>query len=423
MRQLKYANLFTSMMPPDSSTTVDVDATVASAGADDGESEVARPRKRRSGYGAADSDHTSTSRFAQRRNTEVAEDSDIFSDALSEAEDSVGPEDAVIDYRRLHRASFTQRPPRPDFSFKVCIVGDVSVGKTTFLLSLTEGSPNSPIISGGARTPKVGIGGRDKIVFSSAKRRLAKCRLEDTAGQERYKSLTSSFYRNSFGCLIIYDVTREETFNHVDDWFRDVRMYAEAEISVVLVAAYSIGASDESQAAEMLASRRVVSAEEGAKKAEQFEVPYVEANVRKEADAMTALETLVDIMIDKLERRYAWGLVFTKRTGKHVLSCFANNVRVIALSLMISCVLFSTRRSQTPLPERYQSPDLRRSYRPSTVTRKSLVDIARANATKSAKPQSLLASSTPPIVQLATSSDQRDQEITSARTGSAYSCC
>jgi len=383
MRQLKYANLFTSMMPPDSSTTVDVDATVASAGADDGESEVARPRKRRSGYGAADSDHTSTSRFAQRRNTEVAEDSDIFSDALSEAEDSVGPEDAVIDYRRLHRASFTQRPPRPDFSFKVCIVGDVSVGKTTFLLSLTEGSPNSPIISGGARTPKVGIGGRDKIVFSSAKRRLAKCRLEDTAGQERYKSLTSSFYRNSFGCLIIYDVTREETFNHVDDWFRDVRMYAEAEISVVLVAAYSIGASDESQAAEMLASRRVVSAEEGAKKAEQFEVPYVEANVRKEADAMTALETLVDIMIDKLERR----------------------------------------RSQTPLPERYQSPDLRRSYRPSTVTRKSLVDIARANATKSAKPQSLLASTTPPVVQLATSSEQRDQEITSARTGSAYSCC
>lgn len=382
MRQLKYANLFTYAtppMPPDStpplnghlpstSTTTEIAAEIPA--------KTTTPlRKRRSGFRSTGHDAPD-----QRRNSEAAYDSDIFSDALTEAEDTVDPEDPAVDYRRLHRVSFAQQRAKPDFSFKVCIVGDANVGKTTLLLSLTDGGVGAEGNSG-VRTPKVGIGGREKLVYSNAKRRLAKCRLEDTAGQERYKSLTSAFYRNSFGCLILYDVTREETFNHVEGWFKDVRMYAEPEICVVLVAAHSVGTSDEARAAEALAARRVVSAEEGGRKAEQFEVPYVEANVRREAEATVALETLVDVMIDKLDRR----------------------------------------RSNTPVPDRYQSPDLRRSYRPSTVTRRSLVDIARANATKAVKPRPPAEIQTSSSVRLDLASDQRDQD--SARPRKGVSCC
>ena len=284
-------------MPPDSDNPVEA-APPCTATTEIAELPSTTPiRKRRSGVRTTGNDASD-----RRQNSETAYDSDIFSDALTEAEDTVDSEDPAVDYRRLHRVSFAQQRVKPDFSFKVCIVGDANVGKTTFLLSLTDGGLNSEG-NAGARTPKVGIGGREKLVYSNAKKRLAKCRLEDTAGQERYKSLTSTFYRNSFGCLILYDVTREETFNHVDSWFKDVRMYAEPEICVVLVAAHSLGTSDEARAAEALATRRVVSAEEGARKAEQFEVPYVEVNVRRETEANVALEMLVDVMIDKLDKR------------------------------------------------------------------------------------------------------------------------
>jgi len=332
MRAMKYVNYFSSSnhQSVSSAPGYDMPPTPIIAA---NTPQNALPRKRKSGFSAVDTADNPDA--ADRDNPPLIEhESDIFSEALTEAEDSVDP-DEVVDYKRLHRVSFVQRPPRPDYSFKVCIVGDANVGKTTLLLTLTDGGNND------RKTPKVGVGQREKYVFSNEKRRTAKCRLEDTAGQERYKSLTSSFYRNCLGCLVIYDVTREETFNDVDNWFKDVRMYAEAGIGVVLVAANNISPlAGEEEAVEALSQRRVISVEEGEKKAEQYEVPYVEANVRKEAEAGAALEVLVDKMIEKVEKR----------------------------------------RAQTPINDRYQSPDPRRSYRPSTVTRKSVIAIAAAAA-------------------------------------------
>ena len=353
MRVLKYANNFSSSPKQTNAisgadydnSNYNNDMTSSSRNEippETTETEIPRqPRKRKSGLGvlaavaengnvettlpprAGGRTNNSNNNNNNNNNNNTADDSDIFSDAFSEAEDAVVG-DSVADYRqRFHRPSLVERPPRPDYSFKVCIVGDVNVGKTSLLLTLTDDEEEDETDDGGEsgresvrrkrrreKTPKVGVGGRDKLVFSNAKRRTAKCRLEDTAGQERYKSLTSSFYRNCHGCLVVYDVTREETFNHVEDWFKDVRMYAEAEISVVLVAAHSVvgAAAAEAEAAteaeaEALARRRVVAADEGAKKAEKFEVPYVEANVRRGTEALAAMEVLVDLMIGKLERR------------------------------------------------------------------------------------------------------------------------
>lgn len=376
MRALKYANYFSSPNHQNDSTASSADMgttpTTTTPETADHIPSNSQPRKRKSGLKAFDNpDNSQIDRDVPPPRLE--NDSDIYSEALTEAEDSVDPKEAV-DYRRLHRVSFVQRPPRPDYSFKVCLVGNVNVGKTTLLLTLTDGVDTE------RRTPKVGVGQREKFVFSNEKRRTAKCRLEDTAGQERYKSLTSSFYRNCLGCLVIYDVTREETFNDVDYWFKDVRMYAEAGISVVLVAANNISPlAGEEEAAEALSQRRAISVEEGEKKAEQYEVPYVEANVRKEAEALVALEMLVDRMIEKVEKR----------------------------------------RTQTPTGDRYQSPDPRRSYRPSTVTRKSVIAIAAAAAAAQAQ----AATASPKRVTTTAASPRVDLSAPPPSVRKAVSCC
>lgn len=45
----------------------------------------------------------------------------------------------------------------------------------------------------------------------------------DTAGQESFRSITRSYYRGACGALLVYDITRRETFNHLGSWLEDVR--------------------------------------------------------------------------------------------------------------------------------------------------------------------------------------------------------
>ncbi|KAK3946198.1 ras family-domain-containing protein [Diplogelasinospora grovesii] len=62
-----------------------------------------------------------------------------------------------------------------------------------------------------------------------------KLSLWDTAGQETYKSVTRSYFRGASGALLVFDLSRRTTFQHVTDWLNDLRQIAEPDIVVVLV--------------------------------------------------------------------------------------------------------------------------------------------------------------------------------------------
>ena len=55
---------------------------------------------------------------------------------------------------------------------------------------------------------------------------VCKCTIWDTAGQERFRTLTSSYYRGAHGIILCYDITRPETFAHVQQWLNEIEMYA-----------------------------------------------------------------------------------------------------------------------------------------------------------------------------------------------------
>jgi Ras-related protein Rab-2A len=59
--------------------------------------------------------------------------------------------------------------------------------------------------------------------------------LWDTAGQETYKSVTRSYFRGASGALLVFDLSRKQTFQHVMDWLNDLRQIAEPDIVVILV--------------------------------------------------------------------------------------------------------------------------------------------------------------------------------------------
>ncbi|KAJ1338159.1 Ras-related protein Rab-2A [Microdochium nivale] len=68
-----------------------------------------------------------------------------------------------------------------------------------------------------------------------AEQKHMKLSLWDTAGQETYKSVTRSYFRGASGALLVFDITRKQTFLHVTDWLNDLRQIAEPDIVVVLV--------------------------------------------------------------------------------------------------------------------------------------------------------------------------------------------
>ncbi|KAH0817728.1 hypothetical protein GEV33_005063 [Tenebrio molitor] len=97
-----------------------------------------------------------------------------------------------------------------DYMFKLLIIGNSSVGKTSFLFRYADDSFTSAFVS------TVGIDFKVKTVFRHDKR--VKLQIWDTAGQERYRTITTAYYRGAMGFILMYDITNEESFNSVQDW-------------------------------------------------------------------------------------------------------------------------------------------------------------------------------------------------------------
>uniref|UniRef100_A0A3B5B9Z8 Ras and EF-hand domain-containing protein-like n=1 Tax=Stegastes partitus TaxID=144197 RepID=A0A3B5B9Z8_9TELE len=101
----------------------------------------------------------------------------------------------------------------PDRLFKVVLVGNSSVGKTSLLRSFCEGrfhpSTTATVIDYSVKTLTL-----DNMQIAM--------QLWDTAGQERYRSITKQFFRKADGVVVMYDVTVEESFKAVQPWLTNM---------------------------------------------------------------------------------------------------------------------------------------------------------------------------------------------------------
>uniref|UniRef100_A0A4W6C2Y7 Calcium release activated channel regulator 2A n=1 Tax=Lates calcarifer TaxID=8187 RepID=A0A4W6C2Y7_LATCA len=115
----------------------------------------------------------------------------------------------------------------PDRLFKVVLVGNSSVGKTSLLRSFCEGRFHP------STTATVGIDYSVKTL--TLDNMQVAMQLWDTAGQERYRSITKQFFRKADGVVVMYDVTVEESFKAVQPWLTNVQDAAGEGIPVLLL--------------------------------------------------------------------------------------------------------------------------------------------------------------------------------------------
>jgi Rab family protein len=111
---------------------------------------------------------------------------------------------------------------------KIILVGDANVGKTNILHRYIKGSlPKHNV-------PTIGVEFATKTVRLDNGANV-KAQIWDTAGQERYRAITSAHYRKALGALVVYDVTKEKTFDSVQRWIEELKYHAEPEIVIILV--------------------------------------------------------------------------------------------------------------------------------------------------------------------------------------------
>ena len=123
-----------------------------------------------------------------------------------------------------------------DYIFKVLLIGDAGVGKSSILLRFTDDSFEEQMAS------TIGVDFRVKTVTLGGK--TVKLTIWDTAGQERFRTLTSSYYRGCHGVILVYDVNERESFTHLQQWLEELELYSTTQHFVKLLVGNKIDVKD-----------------------------------------------------------------------------------------------------------------------------------------------------------------------------------
>ncbi|PKY04728.1 ras-domain-containing protein [Aspergillus campestris IBT 28561] len=114
-----------------------------------------------------------------------------------------------------------------DFLFKVVLIGDSGVGKSNLLSRFTRNEFNLDSKS------TIGVEFATRSIQVDSK--TIKAQIWDTAGQERYRAITSAYYRGAVGALLVYDISKHQTYDNVNRWLKELRDHADSNIVIMLV--------------------------------------------------------------------------------------------------------------------------------------------------------------------------------------------
>ncbi|KAK3872277.1 hypothetical protein Pcinc_022634 [Petrolisthes cinctipes] len=184
------------------------------------------------------------------------------------------------------------------YLFKYIIIGDTGVGKSCLLLQFTD-KRFQPV-----HDLTIGVEFGARMITIDNKQ--IKLQIWDTAGQEAFRSITRSYYRGAAGALLVYDITRRETFNHLTQWLEDARQHSNSNMVIML-----IGNKRQHSNSNMvimlignksdLDSRREVKREEGEAFAREHGLVFMETSAKTAANVEEAFINTAREIYEKIQ--------------------------------------------------------------------------------------------------------------------------
>ncbi|XP_048140230.1 ras-related protein Rab2BV-like [Rhodamnia argentea] len=112
---------------------------------------------------------------------------------------------------------------------KIVLIGDAGVGKSNILARFARRE-----LCVEFRPEFASVMLKARALPDLVEGKMVKVQIWDTAGQERSRAVTSAYYRGAVGALLVYDITRRETFDNIQRWLRQLRDRADSNIVIML---------------------------------------------------------------------------------------------------------------------------------------------------------------------------------------------
>lgn len=169
--------------------------------------------------------------------------------------------------------------------FKIVMLGDSGVGKSTLSDRVACIDPNNFIIHGGQPT----IGVDFKTIEYTRQDYKTKLIIFDLAGQERFKTITISYFKHAHGALICFDLTNRNSFQNVKNWLEELDTYTNDVVKIL------VGLKQD------IVKDRQVSTAEAHEFANNFNLKYVEASSKTGLNVDEMFHQLSDDIYNNLK--------------------------------------------------------------------------------------------------------------------------
>ena len=166
-----------------------------------------------------------------------------------------------------------------DYIFKVLLLGNSDVGKSSLLLRFVDSLWNDAFV------PTIGVDFKVKTLEINNKK--VKMQIWDTAGQERFRTVVSTYFRGAHGILLLYDVTNKDSFKNLENWLIEIEKNSSDKVLKILLG-NKCDLSDD----------REIQTEEGQAFAVRNGMEFMETSAKMNTNVSEAFETLGKLMIE-----------------------------------------------------------------------------------------------------------------------------
>jgi Ras-related protein Rab-1A len=165
-----------------------------------------------------------------------------------------------------------------DHLFKILLIGDSAVGKTSLLLRYVDDTFNSEF--------QTTIGVDFKISTLNIDGKIVKLQLWDTAGQDRFRNIVASYYRGAHGIIIMYDITNPGSLDSINKWYEETQSYLQTSTPKLLVGNKLDRVNE-----------RAVASQKGEELAERLGMQFIETSAKNSTNVKQAFETMTRMII------------------------------------------------------------------------------------------------------------------------------